>query len=780
MVNGNRRKGHAVVLGAGTMGSGIAGLLAGVGWRVSLLDVGDIAFKALEKLQQSGAFYQPDDASLITPGDVERHLDCVESADWVVEAIIERIEPKRELWARVAKRVNPEAVLSTNTSGLGIAEIADALPPTLRARFLGTHFFNPPRVMRLLELIPTADTDPDLVVRFTAFAERLLGKRVVLAKDRPGFITTRIGIYALMRALVSAIQHGITPEEADVLLGPLVGRPRSGVFRLADLVGLDVAHNIVRNQKERLPDDGYIQSLELPPVWHALIESGRLGEKSGAGFYKREGREILTLDFETLGYRPRREPQLPIDPTLSSKPLPERLQALLQLPDPYGAFFREAFLLPLAYGAEVMPEVAYDIPSLDMAMRLGYNWELGVFESWDALGEAGRTALETVRQSLPVPIEEPRVLHALHNAGLTHFYSTLGSTRVYFEPRDDEGDYVPLTTPHFFIQLDDLACGGKLIEETSEARLIDLGDNVVCLEFRTKANVLTPSLMRFMLNALARAEREFAGVVIGNQGRMFSAGFNLNLFLEYIAAEDWQGLDEGLRLLQGLSQRIRACGVPVVSAVHGYALGGGLEVVLPCAHVHAHVDASLGLPEALVGLIPAGGGTTLMTRRALEGLPPDDDPLPHLRAVFQTLAFGKRSNNAFEAYAMGFLRPHDTLCWNIDRLLYEAKQHVLALSRAGYRPPRPTPILAVGENGFARLMMEVHWAHKAEAITDHDRLIAEKIAYVMTGGAVRSATPLPEEHFHALEREAFIELCRTEKTRERIRHMLETGKPLRN
>jgi 3-hydroxyacyl-CoA dehydrogenase len=775
MVNGNRRKGHAVVLGAGTMGSGIAALLASVGWRVSLLDVGDVASKALEKLQQSGAFYSADDAQQITPGDVERQLDCVESADWVVEAIVERIEPKRELWARVAKRVNPDAALSSNTSGLGIAEIAEALPPHLRSRFLGTHFFNPPRVMRLLELIPTAETDPDLVVRFTAFAERLLGKRVVLAKDRPGFITTRIGIYALLQALVSAIRYGITPEEADLLLGPFVGRPRSGVFRLTDLVGLDIAHQIIQNQKERLPDDWYVQSLTMPPVWNALIEGGRLGEKTGAGFYKREGRDILTLDFETLGYRPRREPQLPIDPALASKPLPQRLQALLQLPDPYGAFFREAFLMPLAYGAEVMLEVAYDIPSLDCAMRLGYNWELGVFESWDALGEAGREALSQL--ALPA---EPRTLRALRNAGFTHFYTTHGQTRVYFEPHDDEGDYVPLTTPQFFIQLDDLARAGKVIEEHPDARLFDLGDDVVCLEFRTKANVLTPELMRFMHHCLDRAEREFAGVVIGNQGRMFSAGFNLNLFLEYIAAEDWQGLDEGLRLLQGLSQRIRYCGVPVVAAVHGYALGGGLEVVLPCAHVHAHVDASLGLPEASVGLMPAGGGTTLMTRRALENLPPEDDPLPHLRVPFQTLIAGKRSQNAFDAYALGFLRPSDTLCWNIERLLYEAKQHVLALSRAGYRPPRPTPILAVGENGFARLMMEVHWAHKAGQISDHDRLIAEKIAYVMTGGAVRSATPLPEEQFHALEREVFVDLCRTEKTRERIQHMLQTGKPLRN
>ena len=775
MVNGNLRKGHAVVLGAGTMGGGIAALLAGIGWRVHLLDQGEIAAQAVERLLKSGAFYQPDDAKRITPGTVEADLDCVAHADWVVEAIVEQIEPKRALWREVAQRVNPDAVLSSNTSGLGIAEIAQALPENLRKRFLGTHFFNPPRVMRLLELIPTDDTDPDLTTRFTTFAERLLGKRVVLAKDRPGFITTRIGIYAMMQALVSAVKYGIKPEEADLLLGPLVGRPRSGVFRLADLVGLDVANNIIRNQKERLPDDHYIQSLVLPPLWHALLESGRLGEKTGAGFYKREGKEIFTLDYATLEYRPRIEPNLPIDPNLSRAPFAERLPALLNLPDPYGAFFREAFLLPLAYGAEIMPDVAYDIPSLDMAMRLGYNWELGVFETWDVLGEAGREAL--TRLNLP---SEPSTLRMLRSAELKTFYTTRGASRYYFEPRDEQGDYAPLMTPQFFIHLDQLASAGKVIAETPECRVIDLGDDVACVEFRTKANVLTPSLMEFVVEFLEKAERNHVGVVIGNQGRMFSAGFNLNLFLEYIARQDWQGMERGLQRLQEMSQRIRYCGVPVVAAVHGYALGGGLEVVLPCAHVHAHVETGLGLPEALVGLMPAGGGTTLMTRRALQHLPPEADPVPHLRTPFLTLAYGKRSSNAFEAYTLGFLRERDTLCWNLDRLLYEAKQHVLALSRAGYRPPEPTPILAVGVNGYSRLMMEVHWMHQAGQISDHDRLIAEKIAYVMTGGDLRHATPLPEEHFHALERQVFIELCQTEKSAARIRHMLETGKPLRN
>jgi 3-hydroxyacyl-CoA dehydrogenase len=408
-------------------------------------------------------------------------------------------------------------------------------------------------------------------------------------------------------------------------------------------------------------------------------------------------------------------------------------------------------------------------------MRLGYNWDIGVFETWDALGEAGREAL--ARLDLP---EEPAPMRALRQSGLKTFYTTKGASRLYFEPRDEQGDYAPLLTPQFFVRLDDLARAGRVLDETPECRVIDLGDDVACIEFRTKANVLTPSLMEFVLAYLERAERTHVGVVIGNQGRMFSAGFNLNLFLDYIAREDWQGMERGLVLLQELSQRIRYCGVPVVAAVHGYALGGGLEVVLPCVHVHAHVDAGLGLPEASVGLIPAGGGTTLMTRRALQNLPPEADPLPHLRAPFLTLAYGKRSSNAFEAYTLGFLRERDTVCWNLDRLLYEAKQHVLALSRAGYRPPEPTPILATGVNGYSRLMMEVHWMHQAGQISDHDRLIAEKIAFVMTGGDLRDATPLPETHFHALERQVFIELCQTEKTVARIRHMLETGKPLRN
>lgn len=770
MLNRNSRTGHVVVFGAGTMGAGIAGLMAGIGWRVTLLDKEDLAKAGLERLIKNNVLFQPDDAERITTGNVEKHIDAVQSADWVVEAIIEQIEAKRELWSEVAKRVNPHCVLSSNTSGLGIEEMSSHLPGDVQRRFIGTHFFNPPRQMRLLELVPTAHTDPAVAAGLQQFFEIVVGKRVVLAKDKPGFITTRIGVYALMCALSSAIRHGIQPEEADLLLGPLAGRPRSGVFRLADLVGLDISNNIVQNQKVRLPEDEYIQNLQMPELWHRLIEAGRLGEKTGMGFYKREGKQILTLDFETFEYRPRTEPELPVDPKLQKAPAGERLNALLQMPAPYGDFVREAFLTPIAYAANIMREVAYDIPSLDEAMRMGYNWELGPFECIDAIG------LERFVKEVGTT---PALVQTLKEAGGSSFYKIVDGRKSVFTPGAD-APYQPVPDKPQFVIINDLKQAGKTVMETPELAMLDMGEEVALLEFRTKAAVLTPELMSSALEVIELAERNFAALVVGNQGNMYSAGFNLKLFLEYIGNKEWMRMDEGLILLQTLSKRMKYSKIPVVAAVHGYALGGGCEVMLPCAYVHAHVESGIGLPEALVGLIPAGGGTTLMTARATANLLPEEDPFPRLKAVFQTLAMGKRSNNAFEAKKMGFLTACDGICWNIDRLLHEAKVRARALAEAGYAPPTPPKIIALGENGFARLMMEVTWMHQAGQISDHDRLIAEKIAYIMTGGNLKSAVEVSEDYLHELEREVFIQLCGTQASVARIQAMLETGKPLRN
>lgn len=798
MVKGTSHSGHVVIIGAGTMGSGLAAHFANVGWTVTLLDKDEIAQNALERIVKGGLLYLPTYASRIKPGNADSELDRVREADWVVEAIFEEIEAKRALLSEVAARVAPTTVISTNTSGLGVAEMTVHLPEDFRARFLGTHFFNPPRSMKLLELVPTDATDPAITHHFTAFAERVLGKRVVLAKDRPGFITTRIGIYGLACALSSAERYDIAPEEADWLLGPFVGRPRSGIFRLADLVGLDIIAHIMQNQQQRLPDDPYLQVFTLPKTLQKLIADGRLGEKTGAGFYRREGKAIYALDFQSLDYRPRQEPKVPVDPELSKAPLPERLKAALTLPDPYGAFVREALLLPLAYAAEITPEVAYDIVSVDQAMKWGYNWELGPFEYWDAIGAAVwqdlmghfftnpdlagiEIGLELLASVPNAPQRTPHLIQALRDTGFTLFYEpTQEEGTLYFQPRDGTGEMVPLKESPEFIVLTDLKARGKEVMGTEEASAIDLGDEVLCLEFHTKANVLTPSLIRFLDEVRERAEREFAALVIGNQGSMFSAGFDLNLFSEYIRAHDWAKLEEGLRLLQGMVLRLKYARVPVVAAVHGYALGGGCEVMLHCHQVHAHVESGIGLPEALVGLIPAGGGTTLLTARATQNLAPDADPFPNLRQAFQTLSQGKRSSHAFEARTLGFLTPCDRFCFCADRLLYEAKRWALTLAEAGHRVPDPQPIRVMGEEGIARLMMEVHWAHRAGQITDHDRLIAEKIAWVMNGGNLKSTVEVAEEYLHELEREAFLSLCGTEATLARIQHMLETGKPLRN
>lgn len=785
MINANSRTGHIVVFGAGTMGSGIAALMASAGWRVTLLDKDNLAQIAIDKSVKGGVFFLPEQAQRIKPGNVETDLEgAVKDADWVLEAIIEQVDAKRALWSEVVAHAHPSALLSSNTSGLGIEEMSSHLSPAARKRFIGTHFFNPPRPMRLLEVIPTDQTDPALVEGFNAFAEQRLGKRVVIAKDRPGFITTRIGVLSMMIALNSAIRHGIQPEEADLLLGPLSGRPRSGVFRLADLVGLDISHNILLNQQARLQDDIFVQSLQMPPLWQTLVDSGRLGEKTGAGFYKREGKQIFTLDFVTGDYRPKIEPQLPIDATLAKAPLGDRLITLLGLPDPYGAFMREAFLTPIFYAAWIASEVAYDLPSIDQAMELGFNWQTGPFATLDLLKAAGAdlavSPLSGLTEDEKSAETVSQAIHALLSAATPGFYAVKEGKRYALQMSNEGGIHVELPVRADRISLSELAESGKTVMETEDLRAIDIGDGALCLELRTKAAVLTPRLMQSAFEVIERAEQEFKALVIGNQGNMYSAGFNLKLFLEYIDNNSWNHMEGGLDLLQRLSMRMKYAQVPVVAAVHGYALGGGCEIMLPCACVHAHVESGIGLPEALVGLLPAGGGTTIMTGRATANLQPDEDPLPRLKAYFQTLAMGKRSNNAFEAKRMGFLRECENLCWNIDRLLFEAKTLALALAEAGYQPPPKPQILALGEGGYARLMLEVDWMRSAGQISDHDHLIASKIAGIMTGGNMKSAALVSEDYLHELEREAFVFLCGTEASRARIQAMLETGKPLRN
>lgn len=794
MVNGNSRAGKVGVIGAGSMGSGLAAHFANCGWQVELLDQGEIAQQALEKIVKTGLLYDPAWAARIAPGNAESDLGRLAEADWVVEAIIEQIEPKRQLFSRLADVVSGDCLLATNTSGLGIAEMSSHLPESARERFLGAHFFNPPRQMALLELIPTDESTAQVVDGFWSFAENVLGKRVVQAKDRPGFITTRIGIYALAASLSAAERLGITPEEADMLMGPLIGRPRSGVFRLADLVGLDIIASIIRNQTERLPNDFFLQAFSLPSTLQKLIDSGRLGEKSGAGFYQKEGKTIRTLDFASMEYRDRIEANVPMDPDLHKAPLPERIKAALFLPSPYGDFAREALMLPIAYAAEYAEEIAWDIPSIDQAMRLGYNWQLGPFEYWDAIASgvwedqigllANRpnisgldAALEILSQLPAAPQKAPDVIEAMRREGYDAFYRREDGVARYF---DFAGHMAEKDIEYDFIVIDDLKASGAEIEATKEASAIDLDDQVMLIEFHTKANALTPELIAFTASCIERAEREFDAVVIGNQGSMFSAGFNLKLFLDSMEKADWSGMERMLKDLQGAVLKLKYAKVPVVAAVQGMALGGGCEVMLHCAQSVAHAEANIGLVEPLVGLMPAGGGTTLLTDRAIAVAAQDEDPFAHLKQIFAVLSQGKRSSNACEAKRLGYLTANDGISMSADRLLFHAKMRAIGLAHGAYRVPDRRPMRALGEDAFARLMMEVHWAREAQQISEHDALIAEKIAFVMSGGRVKGAVDASEEYFHELERQVFVELCQTEATKARIEHMLATGKPLRN
>jgi 3-hydroxyacyl-CoA dehydrogenase len=777
--------GRAVVIGAGVMGAGIAALLANLGWHVDLLDRvpeeagadegsrNRLASEGLSRVIKSRPpqFALPQYASRVRVGNVDDNLDWAAQADWVVEAVAEDPGVKNDLLLRLAQVVGPETVVTSNTSGLSLAGMVKGCPADFRARFLGTHFFNPPRYMKPLELIPTSETDPAVFEGFVRFADRVLGKRVVRAKDTPGFISTRLGMYALSKTIELAVERGLRVEEVDYLTGPLLGRPKSGTLRLTDVVGLDITAKIADNLKAALPDDPYYQSLEVPQVMRRLIADGRVGAKTGAGFYKREkSGEILSLDLETLDYRPKQDPAY-FSRDVENLPLGERLRKLWELsPDHDHGWLREVLTATLGYMADVTPEVADRIVEVDDALIGGFGWEMGPFHVLDALGP------------IEWPNGEPKLVSRLREAGPQRFYTNEAGHHSFFDFAT--GRMFDLPRPADTILLKDLKKAGRAVLEEGAAALVDMGDGAVCLEWRTKMNVLTPEIIAFFNRARERAEREFAALVVGHGGEHFSAGFNLNLFAEKTEAQDWAAIDGMLKDFQLALQGFKYAVVPVVAAVGGYTLGGGCELMLHCAGVQAAFESAVGLPEANVGLIPAGGGTTQVFLRAMEEVPAGtilerSDPYPFIKAVWDNLRLAKFSSSADEARALGYLRPSDGITVHPDRLLHDAKQRALALS-AGYRPRDRANVTAMGEEGLARFRWELHLLRRADHITEHDARIADRLAYILCGGALIHATEVSEEYLLELEREAFLSLVATPETLARIRHMLETGKPLRN
>lgn len=778
----------AAVLGAGVMGSQIAAHLANAGLMVHLLDlpapVGDKngmvegAFKKALK-QSPPIFFTEKTAQRVILGNYEEHFDRLAHVDWVIEAVVENLAIKQQLMDRVEKTVSKDTVISTNTSGLPIGAIAQGRSKSFRQRFLGTHFFNPPRYLKLLELIPTAETDPQIVERLRWFGRLHLGKGIVIAKDTPNFIANRIGMFVSMLGVKGFTEQGYTIEEIDTLTGTLVGRPKSGTFRTADLVGLDTLLYVSENLHVAVDHDPQREMFKVPELLRQLVDAGTLGAKSGQGFYKKVKGEILSLNPKTLGYEPAKPLNLGRTDGIEKLPLAERLQKLYRQAGRGGDFFRQSILATLAYSANCIPEIADSPIAIDQAMRWGFGWEMGPFEIWDALGfETVRMDMQKAGMMLPAWIETMR------QEQVTSFY---GDHRTYIPGKH----YVALDLPTDEIHLDTIKSTPKsTIWHNSEAALLDLGDGVVLYEFRSKANTLSAKVIDGLVDVMNLLENsDYHGMVIGNEGENFCVGINLAEVGKMVQWENLNpfnrshsGVAELLEKFQKLVQRIHYFHKPIIAAVQGRALGGGCELAMACPHVVAAAETYIGLVELGVGLIPAGGGLMRMARwagnRAVSDAP--GDLLPFVKRVFETIALAKVSNSAHEGIELGFLPATTKVVMNGDRRLYAAKQEVLSLANVGYTPPARNPIPVLGQPAEAALELMAYVMQQGGYASDYDRSLAHRLAYVLTGGDLTASALVDDDYLLRLERENFLPLVDAPKTQERILHMLKTKKPLRN
>ncbi len=798
---------RAAVLGAGTMGAQIAAHLANAGIPALLLDIAPrelspdeaarglslgspevknrIARAGLEaaKKAKPAAFTSADRARLVSVGNFDDDLAKLKDCDLVVEAVVENLEIKRKLFERVEKFRRPGSVVATNTSGIPVRQIAEGLSDDFRAHFLGAHFFNPPRYLHLCELIPTEWTRPEVACSIFGFLDQRLGKGVVIAKDRPNFIANRIGTYGALVTIKTMLEDGYTVEEVDKMTGPAVGRAKSATFRTFDIVGLDVLMHVTRNLYEALPEDEERGAFVPPEFLEKMIGQGLLGAKTGGGFYRKqkgegEKSEIWTLDHASLEYRPPRKAKLPsLDVAKNIEDVGERIKSLVWGKDRVGQFLWKTVGRTLRYAANRIPEIADTVVEVDRAMRWGFNWELGVFETWDAIG-VEKSVARMREEGWPIPANVERMLHA----GAKSFYKTENGQRYFFDLVTLE--YKPLNDPPGAIILKSVKERTNVVRKNSGASLTDIGDGVACLEFHSKMNSIGGDTIQLIKQSLAEVEKNFVGLVVGNQGANFCVGANLMLVLLEAQDENWEDLDLVARAFQDATMSLRYSPRPVVVAPFNLALGGGCEMLLHGDRVRASAELYTGLVEVGVGIIPAGGGTKEMLLRALDSIPKgmeDADPFPFVKRAFETIALAKVSTSADEARGLGFLRDEDSITMNPDRLIADAKQQVLALAQGGYAPPtRRTDILAMGLPALATLKLGIHQMLRGGFISEHDALIGEKLARILTGGDLNHPTRVSEQHLLDLEREAFLSLCGTRKTQERMAHTLKTGKPLRN
>jgi len=802
---------RATVIGAGTMGAAIAAHLANAGIPVYLLDIVPRELTSKEKAKgltldhpsvrnrivnegwqrcvkaKPANLFTPDIAERVTLGNMEDNFDWVGEADWIIEAVVERLDIKQQVMARVEAVRKPASIVSTNTSGIPIHQIADGRSEDFKAHFLGTHFFNPPRYLKLLEVIPHAETQPEIVEFMREFGTRRLGKGVVICKDTPNFIGNRLMSIVGAYTLNYALDHDYTVEEVDALTGPIIGHPKTATFRLQDLVGIDVAAFVGENLYEAIPDDPYREELRHPKasaLVQAMLERKWLGNKAGQGFYKRvqteEGRQFWVLNLETLEYQPPSKPYFKsVSQYKEVEDVRERIRGLCAADDRAGQFVWATTAFGLNYAASVIPEIADDILAIDNVSKWGFNHQLGPFETWDALGVAESVArMEADGMSVTPWVKE------MLEAGHTTFYKRENGQLYHYDPATK--DYIAATVDPRAIVLKDLKADEKrIIAGNPSADLVDLGDGVLCVEFHTKVNALDEDIFRMIVQAREELENDWVGLVVGNQGEHFCAGANLFMIAMAVAQQEWERLEGMIKQGQDALMALRYSPKPVVSAPFGMVLGGGAEVMVGSSAICAAAESYIGQAEAGVGLVPAAGGCKELLRRVVSPVVranPYADPAPFLRQIFEMVAMAKVSTSAEEARQWGFITSADRIVMNDDHLLHEAKQMVLEMAEADYRPPvrSEDKVWAVGANGLAALQMQVWSMKEAGYASEHDALIANKVAHILCGGKLTRPQWVDPQYILDLEREAFLSLLGEQKTIDRIWHMLNTGKPLRN
>ncbi len=798
----------AAVLGAGVMGASIAAHLTNAGIGCVLLDIIPFELTEADKLKglterspewrnrfaanglsaavksKPASFYTKKNASMIKVGNFEDNLTWLSDVDWVIEVVIENLKIKQELFAKVEKVVKPNCIVTTNTSGIPIKDISANFGPSLKKNFLGTHFFNPPRYMRLLEVIPGAETKKEIVDYMVEFCERVLGKGVVICKDVPNFVGNRIGVFDISNAVRLMAEKKMRIDEIDAVIGKALGRPGSAIFGTLDLVGLDTGHHVMKNLYDAVPDDEMRDMFIPSDVMNAMMERKWLGNKTRQGFYKRAPggkgkKEKLVLDYTTMEYMPATRPKF--DSISQAKKMeddvPKMIRTVFNGTDKAADLAREYLCNNFIYAANRVPEICDSIVAIDNAMKWGYNHELGPFETWDAVGV--RVAVDVMKK---LGKQVPKKIEEMLEAGFESFYAKKNDELYYYD--FGTKSYVKLKENAKIIVLPALKDRKKIVKQNPGASLIDIGDGVLCLEFHTKMNSVDQYIVQMMMEGCDIVEKDFAGMVVGNHAVNFSVGANVFMVLVGAQKGDWDVLEKMVEDFQNANMRMKYLGKPVVTAPAGMALGGGCEIAMHAAKCQPCGETYIGLVEVGVGVIPAGGGCKEIMVRVTEGIPDGTIEaglnLQHFYSkAFENIAMAKVATSAAEAMELGYVRKTDNISMNRDQQIWDAKQVVLGLSKF-YKKSAPALIPVMGENLRGMCSSVVYNMRQGNFISDYDVHIAGKLAYILSGGDCAEGTLVTEQEILNLEREAFLSLCGEQKTQDRIMHLLNTGKPLRN